>query len=74
MLTTQPPRRRPVDQLRADLAAANVHAYKVAARASIHPMTLSRILNGHIRLLPDVEQRIRRAIRDEVSDGGLDAR
>ena len=64
MPTAQPKRRSDADQLRADLAAANVYAYRVAARAMIHPMRLSRILNGHLALSADLAQRIRQAIFD----------
>jgi len=73
MILTNAPGRRPVDQLRAEIAAARVHAYKVAARVPCHPMTLSRVLNGRLPLSDELAAKIRRAIAEEVREGGPDA-
>jgi hypothetical protein len=49
--------------VRAEAARANVHHYKIAAEACINPVLLSRLLNGHERLTPDVAQRLLGAIK-----------
>jgi plasmid maintenance system antidote protein VapI len=74
MIMMNAPGRRPVDRLRAEIAAARIHAYKVASRIPIHPMTLSRILNGRLPLSDELAAKIRRAIAEEVRDGGPDVR
>jgi len=51
--------------LRAALARAGVRAYCVAARLSMHPTTLSQILNGHRAFDPALARRIVAAIAQE---------
>ena len=67
MITTNSPRcTRLIEQLRADLARAGVHAYRVASRVPMHPMRLSRLLNGHDKVTDELAMRIRAAIEEEV--------
>jgi plasmid maintenance system antidote protein VapI len=53
--------------LRAAIAQSGVHGYIIGARARIHPITLSRILHGHVRITDDLASRILRAIEQETS-------
>jgi hypothetical protein len=63
---------RRVAQLRARIAAARVHAYKVAARVPMHPVRLSRILNYRDQLTRELFTRILHAIADEARARGGD--
>jgi DNA-binding LacI/PurR family transcriptional regulator len=49
-------------KLRGQIAEHSVPAYKVAAEASMHPATLSQLLNGHLPLSEETASRIRAAI------------
>jgi hypothetical protein len=49
-------------RLRGKIAERGVPAYKVAAEAEIHPVTLSRMLHGHLPLPAEVAARINGAI------------
>jgi plasmid maintenance system antidote protein VapI len=49
-------------KLKGQIAEKGVHAYKVAAEASMHPATLSQLLNGHVPLTEETAGRIQAAI------------
>jgi DNA-binding LacI/PurR family transcriptional regulator len=48
--------------LRGKIAEAGYPAYLVAARAGMHPDTLSKVLRGHMPLTPAIRQRVLRAL------------
>lgn len=49
-------------KLRGKIAERGVPAYKVAAEADLHPVTLSRMLHGHLPLSAEIAERISGAI------------
>jgi len=50
------------DDLRAALSYHRKPIYIVAAAVGVHPVRLSKFLNGRLPLKPDLAERIRRAI------------
>jgi plasmid maintenance system antidote protein VapI len=54
-----------VQDLRAAIARSGQYIYIIAARARINPITLSRILNGHVPLTQQTALRILSAIEEE---------
>lgn len=55
------------EDLRAAIARSGVHGYIIGARARVHPITLSRILHGRVRITDALASRILRAIEQEVA-------
>jgi len=55
------------DDLRALRARYNVPVYILAARARIHPVRVSRLLNGRSPLTPELATRLQRAIEAEAA-------
>jgi hypothetical protein len=55
------------EDLRAAVARSDQYIYIIAARARMHPMTLSRLLHGHIRITDRVASRILLAVEQEVA-------
>lgn len=51
-------------QLRAEVARANVPYFKIAARADVHPATLSALLHGRRPIPTHVAERIFAAARE----------
>lgn len=54
--------------LRAEIARHRLHMYLVAARARMHPMTLSRLLSGKRALTAQYTERILQAILAEAGN------
>ena len=59
-----------VATIRAEIARARVPLYIVGARARIHPVRLSQILNGRVRLTRELEARITAAIQIGAAEAG----
>jgi hypothetical protein len=54
----------PAADVRAEIARQMLPIYRVAAKVDMHPATLSRFLRGHRPLSPELEAKIRQALRD----------
>ncbi len=52
------------EELRVEIYRARIPFYIIAARARVHPVTLSRILNGKRALRPELVERILRALQE----------
>jgi plasmid maintenance system antidote protein VapI len=50
------------DDIRAELARRRLPIYMLAAMVGLHPIRLSKVLNGRVVLKPELAERIMRAI------------
>jgi hypothetical protein len=57
-------------ELRAAIARTGEFAYLIGARAKVNPVRLSKILNGHEPLTPEIARRILRVCEDESARRG----
>jgi plasmid maintenance system antidote protein VapI len=66
-MPTVRPKPRAIDLIHAEISRQRRHLYQVAAAASIHPSTISKLLSGKLELTPVMEKRLWRALNQETS-------
>jgi plasmid maintenance system antidote protein VapI len=54
------------DDIRAECARRRLPFYILAARIGLHPVRLSRFLNGHQSMTPELTARIQRALAGDT--------
>ena len=58
----------PVTTIRAAAAVHGIDSLELAARSGIHPVQISRILNGHCKLTQNARFRLAEALCDAIKD------
>ncbi len=67
MATLTPTPQTSAADLRAEIARQMVPVYHLAARVGLHPTHLGQMLRGRRRLTPEIEERLREALKIPAS-------